>query len=555
MDRIFHLSKKKNPIIDDINIDSKNIKTNISKGKSENLNSIKTEISSKDEYSNRRNIILKNIKISDNSKKLIRKAINKNNIYDFNDLISNLKTIKLNNLNINQKNTYYKKQNEIHSIDKINKKTIDKDIDYNDNIFYYSCKMFNYNNKKSNSSNKQNNNYENKILKNNIHDLHNIRKNIETFEQENVLNKFNKNKIINKNIQKNNININLNINNILNFQNVETIDINKINQNQKLIFVKNDILHSYINFGKVYRDKISLSLPKEKHFNTLDNYPNEKRSTNYINNNTNRNIFYSTNIKIKNKNNSMRENLFKNTNNETNYMNRDNNNKKNIKLNNNILINRTNDHINNINNYLPKFSSINNSNTNIRDNYNSNIEFSREYIDNKTINNKSIRSINMNKNYYFRVLTNKKKKLILGETFQKENKLKNQNILDGNLKLKLSKSKNKNEHSPKTLLYNDINSIVNYNNFNHNHKINKPKNYFNYKITKLDQQKKLNDNFYILTAKDNNNAIIMKNMNGNENDESLYINSRPEYVKEYNDEILINLLIEEYIFNKRKKLI
>ena len=556
MERIkFHLSKKKNPIIDDINIDSKNIKSNISKGKSENLNSIKTEISSKDEYSNRRNIILKNIKISDDSKKLIKKTINKNNIYDLSDLISNLKTIKLNNLNINQKNTYYKKKNEFHSIDKINKKSIDKDKDYNDNIFYLSCKMFNYNNKKSNSSNKQNNNYENKILKKNIHNMHNIRRNIETFEQENVLNKFNKNKIINKNIQKNNININLNINNILNFQNVETIDINKINQNQKLIFVKNDILHSYINFGKEYRDKISLSLPKEKHFNTLDNYSHEKRSTNYINNNTKRNIFYSTNIKIKNKNNSMRDNLFKNTNNETNYMNRDNNNKKNIKLNDNILINRTNDHINNINNYLPKFSSINNSNTNIIDNYNSNIEFSREYIDNKTINNKSIRNTNMNKNYYFRVLTNKKKKLIFCDTYNKENKLKNQNILDGNLNLKLSKSKNKNEHSPKTLLYNDIKSIVNYNNFNHNQKINKPKNYFNYKITKLVQQKKLNDNFYILTAKDNNNAIIMKNMNGNKNDESIYINSRPEYVKEYNDEILINLLIEEYIFNKRKKLI
>ena len=370
------------------------------------------------------------------------------------------------------------------------------------------------------------------------------------------MNKFNKNKIINKNIQKNNININLNINNILNFQNVETIDINKINQNQKLIFVKNDILQSYINFGKVYRDKISLSLPKEKHFNTLDNYSHEKRSTNYINNNTNRNIFYSTNIKIKNKNNSMRDNLFKNTNNETNYMNRDNNNKKNIKLNDNILINRTNDHINNINNYLPKFSSINNSNTNIRDNYNSNIEFSREYIDNKTINNKSIRNTNMNKNYYFRVLTNKKKKLIFGDTFKKENKLNNQNILDGNINLKLSKSKNKDEHSPKTLLYIDKNSIVNYNNFNHNHKINKPKNYFNYKITKLDQQKKLNNNFYTLKAKDNNNnAIKMKNMNGNKNDESIFLNSRPEYVKEYNDEILINLLIEEYIFNKRKKLI
>ena len=213
MDRIkFHLSKKKNPIVEDINIDSKNFKTNISKGKSENLNSIKTEISSKDEYSNRRNIILKNIKISDDSKKLIRKTINKNNIYDLSDLISNLKTIKLNNLNINQKNTYYKNKNEIHSIDKINKKSIDKD--YNDNIFYLSCKTFNYNNNKSNSSNKQNINYENKILKKNIHDLHNKRKNIETFEPENVLCKYNKNKIINKNIQKNNININLNINNI-----------------------------------------------------------------------------------------------------------------------------------------------------------------------------------------------------------------------------------------------------------------------------------------------------------------------------------------------------
>ena len=552
MDRIkFHLSKKKNSIVEDINIDNKTIKTNINKGKNENLNSIQTEISSKDEYSNRRNIILKNIKISDDSKKLKRKTINKNNIYDLGDLISNLKTIKLNNLNIN------KKKNEIHSIDKINKKSIDKDKDYNDSIFYLSCKTFNFNNNKSNSSNKQNINYENKILNKNVHDLHNIRRNIENFESENVLNKFNKNKIINKNIQKNNININLNINNILNFQNIETIDINKINPNQKLIFVKNDILHSYINFGKVYRDKISLSLPKEKQFNTLENYSHEKRSTKYINNNkTNRNIFYSTNIKIKNKNNSMRDNLFKKTNNETNYMNRGNYNKKNIKLNDNILINRTNDHINNINNYLPKFSSINNSNTNIRDNYNSNIEFSREFIDNKTINNKSIRNTNMNKNYYFRVLTNKKKKLIFGDTFKKENKLNNQNILDGNINLKLSKSKNKDEHSPKTLLYIDKNSIVNYNNFNHNHKINKPKNYFNYKITKLDKQKKLNNNFYTLKAKDNNNnAIKMKNMNGNKNDESIFLNSRPEYVKEYNDEILINLLIEEYIFNKRKKLI
>ena len=104
MDRIkFHLSKKKNSIVEDINIDNKTIKTNINKGKNENLNSIQTEISSKDEYSNRRNIILKNIKISDDSKKLKRKTINKNNIYDLGDLISNLKTIKLNNLNINKK--------------------------------------------------------------------------------------------------------------------------------------------------------------------------------------------------------------------------------------------------------------------------------------------------------------------------------------------------------------------------------------------------------------------------------------------------------------------
>ena len=80
----------------------------------------------------------------------------------------------------------------------------------------------------------------------------------------------------------------------------------------------------------------------------------------------------------------------------------------------------------------------------------------------------------------------------------------------------------------------------------------------------------MNNNFYTLIPKTNNNIsktinivnsphdsglkLIVKNKKKIIND-TIYINTRPEYVKEYNDEILINLLIEEYTFNKKKKII
>ena len=539
------------------------------------------KIQKENNLSNYKNSILNHIRISENSQNLMGKSINKN-IYDLGDIINNLKSIKSHSINIKEKNNLIANINKnyrnigINSIDKINKKSIEKEKEINNNDFYISSKTFNKNDL---SLNDKISNHRNKILKKEGHD---IARNIENMDIDKLINKFKQYKLINKNNEKNNININLNINNIQNIQNIqniETIDINKLSPTQRIFLVKNDIFNSYINNGKTYKDKIM----QDKHFQTLQNLSHDKNNTNIIpiTTKTFRNADNSS--KIKNKLNSIRDNLF----------NKKSDGKKNIKLNYNILNNNPNINTNNINNnnnheFLPKFSTFETLNNNkrnysLKNNYNTNnyiYDFSNENYDNKTIINETIKNTNANKKIYFRVLSSKKKKFIsFGEILkkEKENELLNNKLKDNNIILKLTKSKNNN---PNTILPKNLNAITNYNSNN-----SKPKNFFNHKIIKINAQKEINNNFYTIVPKNKNNNInnntfnlihsphdqglklIVKNkkfkgekiINDNKPMKDLtdnnYMNYRPEYVKEDTDEILINLLIEEYLFKKKKKLI
>ena len=575
MDSIkYHLSKKKSPLFKDITINrlKKNNKIIISNTQNRDNLSVKDyqnsekfkRIVKENELTSNKNPLLEHKKLSEDSQNLMRKNLNKNAIYDLGDLINNLKTIKSYSINIKQKNNiitnvsnnnYSNRNSEFHSIDK-SKKTIEKD----NNDFHLSSKTFNINNNSEFSSiNNQRKRFTKKYS-------HGVAHNTNSIDIDNFINKFKQYKIINKNIQKNNININLNINsiqNIQNIQNIETIDINKINPHQKLFLIKNDIFNSYINCGKIYKDKI----PYNEHFKTLQNTSHDKINKNYIittNANTNRNTNNASNIK--NKLNYIRDNFFKNKNNI----------KKNIKLNYNLLINTGKNNDNN--QCLPKFSSfetINNSkrNTSLKPNYNSNgnnmnnnYDFSNDNYDNRTINYESIKNKNKHKRTYFRVLSGKKKKFIsFGEIIKKENQ-NNNNLKNNNINLKLSKFK-------KSFLPKNINPIKNSNSNN-----NRPKNYFNHKIIKTDAHKQINNNYYTIIAKNNKYntntmglinspqeqglRIILKSNNISEKikdknikNDSIYINTNPEYVKEYTEEILINLLIEENLFDKKKKLI
>ena len=539
--------------------------------------------------------ILNQIKISENSLNLIGKSLNKKAIYDLGDILNNIKSIKsnsikfkqknnlitnLNNSKLNNYNNNYLRNPLFHSIDKISKKTIEKDNEINNNNdLHLSSKTFHFNNinKKDVSLNDEKSNHRNRILKKNSHEL---ARNIDNFDIDNLINKFKQYKIINKNSEKNNININLNINNIQNIQNIqniETIDINKIKPSQRLFLIKNEIFNSYVNCGKVYRDKN----PQDQHFKTLQNYSHGKNKNNlnynYIfskNANTFRNSNNTSNIK--HKINSIRDNLYSNK-----------NGKKNIKLNYNLLVNNANinnNSIKEINNnnqdYLPKFTSFETINNNKRNislkheynnsiNNNCNYDICNEFLENRTINNDSIKN-NGNKKIYYRILSSKKKKFIsFGDIIKKDNQINN-NKNNNNIILKLSKSKSK---IPKTILPKYINDINSYNSNN-----SRPKNYFNHKNIKINEQKEVNNNYFTIITKNNKESNIHnlffspqeqglkifvsnKKFTGEKKEnknkllnENIIINKNPEYVKEYTEEILINLLIEEFIFNKKKKL-
>ena len=579
----FYLSKKDNPIIKQLTINRlrKNNNILVSKLKNEDYSSIKTKLSSENykkiqtqkNTSNNKNSLLKQIRgTSEDSNNIIRKNLNKNIIYDLGALINNLKSIKSYSINVKQKNNdgiitnvnnnkNIIRNNIIHSIEKINKKTLDRDLNNND--FHLSCKTFNSNHNNTNINSNSHNNinvitlndqimdHRNKMIKKRSHDFE--RNNENNIELDNLLkSKFKQYKIINKNIQKNNININLNINNIQNIQNIETIDINKINSNQKVFFIKNDILQSYVKCGKSYNNKNLHDSQDINHFKTLQNNSHEKR---ILNNNfspnvtTNRNDFNS--INMKRKFDYIKDNLFDNK-----QINNDN---KSIRINYNIVVNKAK---NNNEHHLPNFGSydtINNkTNINIKNNYNNHLydDFSNEMFDNRTINNDSIK----NKKTFFRVLSGKKKKFIsFGQVIKKDNQYINNLKNNNNIILKLSKSK-----ITKILLPKNIRNKSN----NNNNSNNRPKNYFNHNNIKIDTQRRINNNFYTLVPKNSNintiniaNSphdsglkIILKNKKKIANN-TIYINTKPEYVKEYNDEILINLLIEEYTFKKKRKII
>ena len=263
------LSKNQNPLFKELTINrlKKNNKILISKYQNNENNSVKVKTSAdqlkkiqKDNnLTNYKNSILKHIRISDNSQNVMGKSLHKNTIYDLSDLINNLNTVKSHSINIKQKNSIItninnknKRNTGSYSIGKISRKTIDKEKDLNNNDFQLSSKTFNFNNINKNefALSGRINLGGNKVFKKNSHD---IARNIDNIDIDNLISKFKQYKIINKSTDKNNININLNINNIQNIQNIqniETIDINKIKPNQRLLLIKNDIFNSYINCGK-----------------------------------------------------------------------------------------------------------------------------------------------------------------------------------------------------------------------------------------------------------------------------------------------------------------
>ena len=281
------LSKNQNPLFKELTINrlKKNNKILISKYQNNENNSVKVKTSAdqlkkiqKDNnLTNYKNSILKHIRISDNSQNVMGKSLHKNTIYDLSDLINNLNTVKSHSINIKQKNSIItninnknKRNTGSYSIGKISRKTIDKEKDLNNNDFQLSSKTFNFNNINKNefALSGRINLGGNKVFKKNSHD---IARNIDNIDIDNLISKFKQYKIINKSTDKNNININLNINNIQNIQNIqniETIDINKIKPNQRLLLIKNDIFNSYINCGKEYKDKNT----HDQHFKTLQNY-------------------------------------------------------------------------------------------------------------------------------------------------------------------------------------------------------------------------------------------------------------------------------------------
>ena len=132
---------------------------------------------------------------------------------------------------------------------------------------------------------------------------------------------------------------------------------------------------------------------------------------------------------------------------------------------------------------------------------------------------------------------------------------KNIRIFNNNVLFKL---KNKiNNHN--ILLSNNINPIINY----ENKKKKKKKNLFIHN-NKANEINLINNHYNLITTKNTNNfanspkeysiKLFLKDKKEKKikKFDDNYINSKPELVKEYNSEILINLLIEEFIINKNE---
>ena len=325
----------------------------------------------------------------------------------------------------------------------------------------------------------------------------------------------------------------------------KTIDVNASNEIKDYHLNKNNLFLSFNN-------NIKKEIEQKTYLKTLENYSRETShsNNNYINNIINININLDKKRKkyrnqltlsLKNTINYVTENLFNNI----------KNNHKNIKM-----------------NFHLKNKILNSNNTSslksIKSNKGDEIGYNHT-ISNEIINKNKIRSKNtfikllqknkIHKNNYFNI----------GRLIKSSENKEINNFNENNLKIIenkiLFKEKNSNNINHKILLLNNINPIIDYN--SNEIKTKKKKNYFiqkknpngvnkikNYKSLRISTIKNQLNNF-MHSPKEQGIKLLLKT-SGTFN--SYYINNRPEFVKEYNQEILLNLLIDEYIYKKRRTL-
>ena len=393
---------------------------------------------------------------------------------------------------------------------------------------------------------------------------------IKSFNKDNALEELIKNNNTKKSYsiklkQNFNTNNNSNANNSLNFhiynfslknkhhyiqnKNNQTIDVNTSSELKKINLNENNLFLSFNNNNKINKEN-----EQNKYFRTLENNSketiNSNHNNNYINNIINININFDKKKKrykqflsssLKETINYFTDNLFHKD--------------KNIKLNFKFDKNNLNTNIS---------SSMKSIKTNKK---NFDIQYNHT-ISNEMQNNNRVRS----KNTFLKLLLkNKNKKsnkyISFGKILSASENKRIYNFNENNLKTMknniLLKVKN-NNNIHKLLLLNNINPIINQNNKAQRTK--KKKNYFiqNKKSNEINKIKyfnpskeNVNNNKFINlihSPKETEIKLFLKNTNKKDNI-FYYNNNKPELVKEYNQEILLNLLIDEYLFHKNNKLI
>jgi len=359
--------------------------------------------------------------------------------------------------------------------------------------------------------------------------------------------KNNKIELKNNLINFNNYNLSLKKGDKIRNQNNQTIDVNA---SSDIHFKKNNLFLSFNNNIKKEKEK-----EQNKYFKTLDSYSKETINTNHNNNYINNII--NININLDKKRKRYRNDLSLTLKNTINYVtenlfNNINNNGKNIKLNFHLK--------NKIHNY---------NNTSSFKSIKSDRGDENKYI--HTINNEIInKNKKRSKNTFLKLLSRNKNKnnnyIPIGKLIMSSENKGIKKFNENNLKLInnniLFKAKNTNKLNQKLLLLNNINPIINYN--VKNKKIKKRKNIFkqkkksdeininkinNYNLLRINtnQNKAIN---FLNSPKEQGIKLILKTPGKFNN----YIIYKPEYVQEYNQEILLNLLMDEYCFNKNVKL-
>ena len=357
--------------------------------------------------------------------------------------------------------------------------------------------------------------------------------------------KNNKIELKNNSINFKNYNLSLKKRDKIKNQNNQTIDVNA---SSDIHFKKNNL---FLSFNK----NIKKENDQNKYFKTLDSYSkeilNKNHNNNYINNIINININFDKKRKkyrnflstsLKDTINYFTDNLFHNG-----FSTKDKNIKFNFKLNEK-----------NLNTVSSSMKSIKtNSKKNFENLYN-------HTISNEMKNNNKVRS----ENTFLKLLLKNKNKtsnnyITFGKLLSKVTKNENKrlhNFDENNLKIVknkiLLKVKNNyiNPKNPKFLLLKN-NPIIDFNKTKS--KKSKKKNYF--------IQKKKSDEIHGIKYFNHSNKFlnlihspkesgIKLFLYNSEKKENLTINNKPEIVKEYNHEILLNLLIDEYIYHKNNNL-